>query len=61
MPHTYARHSLIALLVLGSLLLAACTAALQPLTSPPSPWKRADDGYVALSREHPTPAPNSAP
>ncbi len=34
MPHTYARHSLIALLVLGSLLLAACTAALQPLTSP---------------------------
>ncbi len=54
MPHTYARHSLIALLVLGSLLLAACTAALQPANVTSVTVEARDDGYVAVIQgEHP--------
>lgn len=54
MPHTYARHSLIALLALGSLLLAACTAALQPANVTSVTVEARDDGYVAVIQgEHP--------
>jgi hypothetical protein len=54
MPHTYARYSLIVLLALGSLLLGACAAALQPANVTSVTVEARDDGYVAVIRgEHP--------
>lgn len=54
MPYTCARYSLIMLLIAGSLLLAACAAALQPANVTSVTVEARDDGYVAVIQgEHP--------